>query len=141
MSAFVMTPFKALAVLAGGALFGFGLSVSTMVRPEVVLGFLRFSDMGLMLVMGGAVVVTLLTYRLAPRLLRQPLLGGYFHQHVSVWNRDTLVGAALFGAGWGLCGVCPGPAIAGLGTGNLDLLWALAGIALGALLQGLRARP
>lgn len=140
MSAFVITPFKALAVLASGSLFGFGLSVSTMVRPEVVLGFLRFSDMGLMLVMGGAVVVTLLAYRLAPRLLRQPLLGGYFHQHVSVWNRDTLVGAALFGAGWGLCGVCPGPAIAGLGTGNLDLLWALAGIALGALLQGLRAR-
>lgn len=140
MSAFTMTPSKALAVLASGALFGFGLSLSTMIRPEIVLGFLRFSDMGLMLVMGGAVLVTLLVYRVGPRLLRQPLLGGYFHQHVSVWNRDTLVGAALFGAGWGLCGVCPGPAIAGLGTGNLDLLWALAGIALGALLQGLRAR-
>jgi uncharacterized protein len=140
MSAFVLTPSKAMAVLTSGALFGFGLSVSTMVQPEVVLGFLRFNDMGLMLVMGGAVVVTLLVYRFGPRLLRQPLLGGYFHQHVSVWNRDTFVGAALFGAGWGLCGVCPGPAIAGLGTGNLDLLWALAGIALGALLQGFRAR-
>lgn len=139
MSGFTMTPGKALAVLASGALFGFGLSLSTMVRPEVVLGFLRFQDMGLMLVMGGAVLVTLLAYRFGPRLLRQPLLGGYFHQHVSVWNRDTLVGAALFGAGWGLCGVCPGPAIAGLGTGNGDLLWALAGIALGALAQGLRA--
>lgn len=141
MNGFVMSPLKALAVLASGALFGFGLSISTMIQPEVVLGFLRFNDMGLMLVMGGAVVVTLLVYRYGPRLLRQPLLGGYFHQHVSVWNRDTLVGAALFGAGWGLCGVCPGPAIAGLGTGNGDLLWALAGIALGALLQGLRARP
>ena len=42
-------------------------------------------------------------------------------------------------AGWGLCGVCPGPAITGLGTGNWDLLWAVAGIALGALVQGLRA--
>jgi hypothetical protein len=50
------------------------------------------------------------------------------------------VGAALFGAGWGLCGVCPGPAIAGLGTGNWDLLWALGGISLGALAHGLRAR-
>lgn len=140
MSGFTMTPLKALAVLASGALFGFGLSLSTMVKPEVVLGFLRFQDFGLMLVMGGAVVVTLLAYRLAPRLLRQPLLGGYFHQHVSHWNRDTLVGAALFGVGWGLCGVCPGPAIAGLGTGNTDLLWALGGIALGALAQGLRAK-
>ncbi|MBT9476205.1 DUF6691 family protein, partial [Polaromonas sp.] len=45
-----------------------------------------------------------------------------------------------FGVGWGLCGVCPGPAIAGLGAGNWDLLWALAGIALGALVQGLRAK-
>ena len=140
MSGFSMTPHKALAVLASGALFGFGLSLSTMVKPEVVLGFLRFQDFGLMLVMGGAVVVTLLAYRFGPRLLRQPLLGGYFHRHVSHWNRDTLVGAALFGVGWGLCGVCPGPAIAGLGTGNTDLLWALGGIALGALAQGLRAK-
>lgn len=130
---------KFLAVLASGILFGLGLAVSTMVSPEVVLSFLRFQDWGLMLVMGGAVVVTLVAYQLAPRLLGRPLLGGYFHQHVSTWNRDTLLGAALFGVGWGLCGVCPGPAIAGLGTGNTDLLWALGGIAAGALAQGLRA--
>ena len=134
-----MSPATALVVLASGALFGFGLSLSTMVQPGIVLGFLRFQDWGLMLVMGGAVVVTLVAYQLAPRLLGRPLLGDYFHQHVSTWNRDTLLGAALFGVGWGLCGVCPGPAIAGLGTGNTDLLWALGGIAAGALAQGLRA--
>lgn len=136
---FQMTTGTALVVLASGALFGFGLSLSTMVQPEVVLSFLRFADWGLMLVMGGAVVVTLLAYKLAPRLLGRPLLGEYFHWHVSNWNRDTLLGAALFGVGWGLCGVCPGPAIAGLGTGNWDLLWALGGIAAGALAQGLHA--
>jgi uncharacterized protein len=129
-----------LAVLVAGALFGFGLALSTMVRPEVVLSFLRFSDLGLMLVMGGAVAVALLAYQLLPRLLKRPLLGGQFHRHVAHMNRDTLQGAAIFGIGWGLCGVCPGPAIAGLGTGNGDLLWALGGIALGALVQGLRAR-
>ena len=137
---FRMTPGVALVVLVSGALFGFGLSLSTMVRPESVLGFLRLQDWGLMLVMGGAVLVTLIAYKLTPRVLGRPLLGDYFHQHVSHWNRDTLLGAALFGIGWGLCGVCPGPAIAGLGTGNTDLLWALGGIALGALAQGLRAR-
>jgi uncharacterized membrane protein YedE/YeeE len=131
---------RALATLASGALFGFGLSYATMIRPEVVLGFLRFQDWGLMLVMGGAMSVVMVAYQLAPRLLRQPLLGDSFHQHPSTWNRDTAVGAALFGVGWGLCGVCPGPAIAGLGTGNWDLLWALGGIALGALAQGLRAK-
>lgn len=131
---------RALATLAAGVLFGFGLAYSTMVRPEVVLSFLRFSDFGLLLVMGGAVAVALLAYQLVPRMLHRPLLGDIFHTHPSAWDRDTAVGAALFGVGWGLCGVCPGPAIAGLGTGNLDLLWALAGIALGALAQGLRAR-
>ncbi|MBU0588792.1 MAG: YeeE/YedE family protein [Gammaproteobacteria bacterium] len=132
---------RALATLAAGMLFGFGLSYSTMISPEVVLSFLRFEDLGLMLVMGGGVLVAMLGYKLLPRLLARPVWDDHFHTHPSVWSRDTAVGAALFGIGWGLCGVCPGPAIAGLGAGNWDLLWALAGIALGALVQGLRARP
>jgi uncharacterized protein len=140
MNASHLSPGQFLAVLVAGALFGFGLALSTMVQPEVVLSFLRFQDFGLMLVMGGAVLVTLVAYKLAPRVLGRPLLGDRFHQHASHWNRDTLSGAALFGVGWGLCGVCPGPAIAGLGTGNWSLLWALAGIALGALAQGMRAK-
>ena len=135
-----MSAARVLATLAAGALFGFGLSFSTMIRPEVVLSFLRLQDFGLMLVMGGAVLVVLLAYKLVPRLLKRPLLDDHFHEHPSVWNRNTALGAALFGVGWGICGVCPGPAIAGLGAGNGSLLWALAGIALGALVQGLRAK-
>lgn len=127
---------KFLAVLASGVLFGLGLAVSTMVSPEVVLSFLRFQDWGLMLVMGGAVCVTVLVYQLAPRLLGRPLLGDHFSVRPSVLDRDTVLGAAIFGVGWGICGVCPGPAIAGLGTGNWSLLVALAGIALGAYAQG-----
>ena len=136
---FQLTPTRGLAATFCGALFGFGLSLSTMIQPQVVLSFLRWQDFGLMLVMGGAVVVTLLAYRLAPRLLRQPLLGGSFDRHSALLNRDTLLGSALFGVGWGLAGVCPGPAIAGLGAGQLDLLWALAGILAGAWLQGWQA--
>ena len=128
------------AVLAAGMLFGFGLALSTMVSPEVVLSFLQWRDGGLMLVMGGAMGVTLLAYRWGPRWMARPLWGAHFGHHVSVMERDTVIGAALFGIGWGLCGVCPGPAIAGLGTGNLDLLWALAGIAGGAWVQGATAR-
>lgn len=129
-----------IATLAAGVLFGFGLSYSTMVRPEVVLSFLRFQDFGLMLVMGGAVLVVVVVYQFGPRLMRRPFWGSYFHTHPSSWNRDTALGAALFGMGWGLSGVCPGPAIAGLGTGNWDLLWSLAGISAGALAQGLKSR-
>ena len=131
-----MSTSKFLAVLLSGARCGFGLAVSSMVSPEVVLSFLRFRDFGLMLVMGGAVCVTVLVYQLAPRLLGRPVLGDHFSHRPSALDRNTIVGAAIFGTGWGLCGVCPGPAIAGLGTGNWDLLVALAGIAVGAYAQG-----
>jgi len=47
-----------------------------------------------------------------------------------------VIGAAIFGIGWGLSGVCPGPAIAGLGVGNAPVLWALAGLFAGAYVQG-----
>ncbi len=126
----------ALAVVAAGALFGFGLSLSGMVRPEVVLSFLQFRDWGLMLVMGGALMVALAAYQLYPRSAGRPLLGGPFEAHTARMHRDTFVGSALFGIGWGLSGVCPGPAIAGLGSGNLQLLWVLGGALAGAWLQG-----
>lgn len=132
---------NATATLAAGALFGFGLALSGMIRPEVVLSFLQFRDWGLMLVMGGALLVTLLAYQLAPRWRRTPLFGGAFEAHRARMHRDTVVGSALFGIGWGLSGVCPGPAIAGLGTGNLQMLWVLAGLAAGAWLQGVLASP
>lgn len=128
-----------LVTLIGGMLFGFGLALSTMVSPEVVLSFLRLQDFGLMLVMGGAVAVTVVVYQLAPHLFKQPLLGDSFAQRAAILDRNTLVGAAIFGLGWGICGVCPGPAIAGLGVGNLDMLWALAGMLVGAYAQGILA--
>jgi uncharacterized protein len=125
--------------LVAGALFGAGLTVSTMVRPEVVLGFLRFNDMGLLLVLGGAASVTLLAYQLAPRMLSRPLMGGAFGAHAAALDQPTLIGAAIFGIGWGISGVCPGPAIAGLGTGDFSLLIAFGGMLIGAYLQGVFA--
>jgi len=126
--------------LAAGAVFGFGLALSSMIRPSVVLSFLRFQDFGLMLVLGTAVVVALPAYRFMPRILRRPLLGGQFHTHQLAPMRSAISGAAIFGIGWGLTGVCPGPAIAGLGAGSYELLYALAGLALGALVHGMTSR-
>ncbi len=129
----------AIATVAAGALFGFGLALSGMVRPEVVLSFLQWQDFGLVLVMGGGLAVTLAAYQLAPRWRRAPLLAAAYEAHTARMHRDTFVGSALFGIGWGLSGVCPGPAIAGLGTGNLDMLWVIGGLAAGAWLQGVSA--
>lgn len=131
-----MNAFFYLSVLMGGALFGAGLTLATMVQPEVVLAFLRFQDWGLMLVLGSAVMITLLVYQLAPRLMKKPLFAAAFGKHALFGTRQTLVGAAIFGIGWGLSGVCPGPAVAGLGTGNWPLLYTLAGLFAGAWLQG-----
>ena len=131
---------KALVTLLAGALFGFGLSLATMVQPEVVIGFLRFQDWGLMLVMGGAAGVTMLAYKGFPRWFKQPLLGGQFLTQPAQWNRQTLVGAALFGVGWGMSGVCPGPALASLGSGNTDVWWALLGVVLGGWVHGMSAK-
>ncbi|MDP4598389.1 MAG: YeeE/YedE family protein [Pseudomonadales bacterium] len=125
-----------LSVLVAGALFGFGLSYATMIQPEVVLAFLRFEDFGLLWVLGSASLLTMLTYQLLPRLLKKPLLAPAFKAHAATLDRNTLVGAAIFGIGWGISGVCPGPALAGLGAGNWPMLLALAGIFAGAYVQG-----
>ena len=64
-----------------------------------------------------------------------------FDRYTSGISRNMLVGSALFGVGWGLSGVCPGPMLAGLGVGNWDVLWGIAGMALGALAHGLMHKP
>jgi len=122
--------------LIAGIVFGFGLAYSTMVRPEVILSFLKFQDFGLLLVLGGAVVVTGVAYHILPRIMTKPLFGVAFGKHPSEMTKRTIGGAALFGVGWGLSGVCPGPAIAGLGVGNWPLLISIAGMLAGAYVQG-----
>ena len=140
MNAHTLTLPKALLTLLAGALFGFGLSLATMTQPEVVLGFLRCPARGLMLVLGAAAGRAVRAYQRSPRRIQRPLLGGEFLTQPAQWNRQTIVGSAIFGIGWGLSGVCPGPALAALGTGNTEVLWALLGIVLGALAHGLSAR-
>ena len=96
-----------------------------------------------MLVLGGAVGVNLLVIQLLPRLRQRALLGNAFEVRPFVLDRQSILGGVLFGLGWGLCGVCPGPALAGFGAGlaigRFDLLAALASILVGALLHGLWA--
>ena len=103
--------------LIAGVLFGLGLVISGMTNPAKVLNFLDLFgtwDPSLALVMAAAVVVTFLGYRLA-WARRLPLLGGRCELPTGgAPDARLLVGAALFGLGWGLSGFCPGPAIAAL---------------------------
>ncbi|MFB6141105.1 MAG: DUF6691 family protein [Halosimplex sp.] len=131
------SPLFALVVVLGGMVFGVGLAVSRMTHPEVVLRFLRFEDLGLLLVMGGAAFVTGVVFRLGPQLLGRGLLTGKpLGRRVKSFDRNVLVGGAVFGVGWGLSGICPGAAYASFGVGNLPILWAIAGMFAGAYVQG-----
>jgi uncharacterized membrane protein YedE/YeeE len=130
---------RLISILLGGGLFGYGLAWSSMARPEVVLSFLQLRDLGLLLVMAAALAVTTIGFQLAPRLLKTTLLGLPFSHEVKPMLAGTLPGAVIFGLGWGLSGLCPGAAVASIGIGNGPVLIGLAGMFLGAYLQGLLA--
>lgn len=118
-------------------MFGFGLGFSHMARPEVVLNFLQFEDFGLLFVMFGAAIVSGIAFAVMPRIRDSaPLSGNRYERRLKSFDRNVLVGGAIFGVGWGLSGICPGAAYASLGTGNVTILWALAGMFLGAYAQG-----
>jgi len=124
-------------VLVGGIFFGFGLAYSGMTRQEIVLSFLQLKDLGLIFVMGGAAAVTFFAVNVVPRYLKTPLLGGKFKPRRAPLSRNVVIGAIIFGVGWGLSGQCPGSAVASLGTGNLYVLVGLAAMFIGAYLRGL----
>jgi uncharacterized protein len=108
-----------LAGLVTGLIFGIGLVVSGMTQPAKVLGFLDLFgtwDPTLAFVMAGALVLAAPGFYLARRR-RQPLVATHFRWPTSAdIDAPVVVGSALFGVGWGLVGLCPGPAIANLVT-------------------------
>lgn len=109
------------AALVAGLLFGLGLTVSQMINPAKVLGFLDLFgdwDPSLALVMATAIPATMLGYA-AARRRRSPLCAAHFNSPTRTQIDWPLIGGAvLFGVGWGLVGYCPGPAVAALGLGN-----------------------
>jgi uncharacterized protein len=129
---------QSLVALVSGILFGLGLAVSQMMNPAKVLNFLDVAgtwDPSLAFVMGGAVVVMAIAWQLQRRR-SAPWFAPAFHVSVAKHvDRKLLLGAALFGIGWGLAGFCPGPAIAALTLGESGpLLFVLAMLA-GMVLQ------
>lgn len=131
-------PLRNLAALVCGMVFGLGLAVSQMSSPDKVLNFLDLSghwDPSLLFVLGGAVVVSALGYRLVFQR-DTPLWDSHFHLPLArAVDRPLVLGSVLFGIGWGLAGYCPGPAIASLGYANPEALWILPAMLAGAALR------
>jgi hypothetical protein len=131
---------KILVTLFAGALFGLGLAVSGMINPQKVIGFLDFAgdwDPTLMLVMGGALLVTIPAFRLILKRPRPLLADGFALPTKSALDARLLGGATLFGVGWGLSGFCPGPAVAALATGLMPVFAFVAAMVAGMALYGL----
>jgi uncharacterized membrane protein YedE/YeeE len=128
---------------ACGLLFGFGLLVSGMINPEKVLGFLDIFgawDPSLAVVMAVAVTITGVGYALA-RGHEKPLISGrHFWPPEAGIDRDLIVGAAMFGVGWGLVGLCPGPAISNLATLSPEVMVFVAAMIAGMIARDVMAR-
>jgi len=129
--------------LVCGSIFGIGLSVSEMVSPVKVLGFLDIFgnwDPSLAFVMGGALIVAAVSFRIISRRPAPQLMTSFdlpTKVHIDI---RLLVGAVMFGIGWGLVGLCPGPALANLAIGlaseSFKPLIFVAAMITGMLVQG-----
>lgn len=133
--------------LIAGLIFGIGLIVSGMTDPSKVIGFLDLAgnwNPSLALVMGGAILVGLVAFRVAAGR-KTSLLGDAMRlPGATRIDRRLVLGGLAFGAGWGLAGFCPGPALASLASGGAKpLIFSaamLAGMAIFELLERLSAR-
>lgn len=126
---------KIVMALLAGLLFGFGLIVSGMTDPAKVLGFLDVAgnwDPSLAFVMGGALLVAALAFRVVGKRSRT-VLGEALHLPAATRiDRRLVLGSLTFGVGWGLAGYCPGPVLATLASGGVKPL-----VFLGAMIVGM----
>ena len=126
------------AALVAGLLFGIGLGISGMTRPTKVLAFLDVAgawDPSLAFVMMGAIGVHFVAVRIARRRAR-PVASEKFHFPAARRiDAPLLVGAAIFGIGWGLGGFCPGPALVTAASGNLLAILFVVSMVAGMLLK------
>jgi len=129
---------KYLGIVVAGLLFGLGLAVSEMTHASKVLGFLDVAgnwDPSLMFVLGGAVGVAIVAFRF---ILKRsaPLLEDRFNlPTVKSIDAPLLVGAGIFGVGWGISGYCPGPGVALLAAPDWETWVFIPALLLGAWLQ------
>ncbi|MEO1149669.1 MAG: DUF6691 family protein [Pseudomonadota bacterium] len=104
-------------IYLAGLLFSFGLIVSGMINPQKVIGFLDLFgewDASLAFVMAGAVIVNFFGFRLVTKKPNPLYADGFSIPTRADIDRDLVLGASIFGIGWGLVGLCPGPAMAAL---------------------------
>ena len=104
-----------------GIIFGIGLTISQMIDPAKVLGFLNILgdwDPSLAFVMIGALIISSPFFHLFKNNKKPIFVDSFSYSNNKELNKKLIIGSSLFGAGWGLAGLCPGPAIASLALFN-----------------------
>ncbi|NOI82065.1 YeeE/YedE family protein [Vibrio tubiashii] len=126
-----------LAPLFSGLLFGVGMTLSGMIQPQKVVGFLDVMgewDASLAFVMVGALLVFMPFYWLHIKKISKAMDGSLLSIPTqTILDVRLITGAALFGLGWGIAGICPGPAVTSLALGNSDILLFFSSMLLGSL--------
>ncbi|KAG9397612.1 sulfur transport [Carpediemonas membranifera] len=129
-----------------GFLFAFGLALSNMTNPNKVLRFLAVADWlnwdpSLGFVMGGGLIFTFIAFQILVRALKKPLLADKFGMPTNnklAWN--LVIGPIIFGIGWGIGGICPGPGIVNLVSTNWKMYVWFFGVCIGLYLETFLAR-
>ena len=133
----------ALSALLSGLVFGLGLIVSGMANPAKVLGFLDLAgawDPSLAFVMGGAILVGFFAFLVAKKRTRSFIGAEMKLPTASAIDSRLLTGSALFGAGWGVAGFCPGPGLVALGAGEPKALVFVAAMLTGMVIFSWREK-
>ena len=126
-----------LIALLSGLLFGFGLSLSQMIDRDLVLGFLDVSgnwDSTLLFVLGGAVGITVIAFRFVLRLPHPIFSSKFYLPTKKDIDLPLILGATIFGIGWGIAGYCPGPGITALVLGIWNPVLFVIAFILGSLI-------
>ena len=133
----------AISALLSGLVFGLGLIVSGMANPAKVLGFLDLAgawDPSLAFVMGGAILVGFFAFLIAKKRTRSFIGADMKLPTASAIDKRLLTGSALFGAGWGVAGFCPGPGLVALGMGEPKALVFVAAMLVGMVVFSWREK-
>lgn len=130
-----MTPVSLFVALLSGVLFGAGMNVSGMVDPANIFAFLDITgewDPSLAFVMGGALLVFAPFYHFIIKPRSKTVDGNAFSLPTNTKiDHKLILGASIFGLGWGIGGICPGPAVASLGEGSITIILFIASMMIG----------
>ncbi len=129
---------RVVSALIVGILFGLGLTISQMIDPAKIIAFLDIAgawDPSLIVVMASALAVSFVGYRIVLAREKPVFEPGFQLPTKTIIDRPLIVGSAMFGVGWGLAGLCPGPAISAAALGNAEIYVFLIALLAGMLLK------